>query len=180
MTELFVDLIYIIIASFVFIYNRVILIGMAKKNHSTTKKISNKRARFDYELGDEIIAGISLSGKETKSLRLGHGHLRGSFINVRGGEVWLTNATITNSPGFTISDSDQNRDRKLLLKKKEIEKLIEAKNQGRTIVPLELLTGGRYIKVRLATGKGRKNYDKRESIKKRDQSRDTNRILKAL
>lgn len=148
------------------------------KKKPQTKKITNKRARFDYALDSEIVAGIALNGRETKSLRLGHGHLRGSFVNVRNGEVWLTNATITSSPGFVIDDSEQTKERKLLLKKREIDTLIEAKNQGKTIVPLELLTGGRYIKVKIAVGKGKKNYDKRETIKKRDQDRDVHRSLK--
>lgn len=147
-----------------------------KKPH--TKKITNKRARFDYALDSEIVAGIALNGRETKSLRLGHGHLRGAFVNVRNGEVWLTNATITSGPGFVISESEQTQERKLLLKKREIDTLIEAKNQGKTIVPLELLTGGRYIKVKIAVGKGKKLYDKRESIKKRDQERSNNLELK--
>ncbi|MBI5357508.1 SsrA-binding protein [Candidatus Saccharibacteria bacterium] len=125
-----------------------------------------------------MVAGIALNGRETKSLRLGHGHLRGAFVNVRGGEVWLTNATITSSPGFTISESEQTKERKLLLKKREIDALIEAKKQGRTIVPLELLTGGRYIKVKIAVGKGKKHYDKRETIKKRDQERANDLELK--
>ncbi len=153
---------------------------MAKKKKPTIKKISNRRARFDYELGDELIAGISLNGRETKSLRLGHGHLRGAFVNIRGGEAWLTNATITSSAGFTIADTEQTQERKLLLKKKEIDALIEAKKQGRTIVPIELLTGGRYIKLKIAVGKGKKRYDKRENIKKRDTDRSNSLELKKL
>lgn len=151
---------------------------MAKKKKPTTKKISNRRARFDYDLGDEIIAGISLNGRETKSLRLGHGHLRGAYVNIRNGEAWLTNATITSSPGFTIEDTQQTRERKLLFKRREIEALVEAKKQGRTIVPLELLTGGRYIKLKIAVGKGKKRYDKRETIKKRDTDRANHLELK--
>lgn len=153
---------------------------MAKKKSITPKKIHNRRARYDYELGDEIIAGISLNGRETKSLRLGHGHLRGSYVNVRGEEVWLTNATITSSPGFTIEDTEQTQERKLLLKKREIKALVDAKKQGKTIVPLELLTGGRYIKVKIAIGKGKKHYDKREAIKKRDIQKTNSLELKRL
>lgn len=148
------------------------------KSKPDTKKISNRRARFDYELGDSIIAGIVLNGKETKSLRLSHGHLKGAYVNIRNGEAWLTNATITSSPGFVIADTDQTRERKLLLKKREIDALLEAKKQGRTIVPLEILTSGSYIKVKIATGKGKKLYDKRHSIKKRDQERQNGIDLK--
>jgi len=144
---------------------------MVKKKSKQTKKIQNRRAKFDYALEKDLIAGISLNGRETKSLRLNHAHLRGSYVNIRDGEAWLTNATITSSPGFTISDTEQTRERKLLLKKREIDALIEAKNQGKTIVPIEFLTGGRYIKIKIAAGKGRKHYDKRDVIKKRDQER---------
>lgn len=151
---------------------------MVKKKIKRPKKIQNRRAKFDYTLDKGLIAGISLNGRETKSLRLSHGHLRGAYVNVRNGEAWLTNATITSSPGFTISDSEQTRERKLLLKKREIETLIKAKNQGKTIVPIEFLTGGRFIKIKIAAGKGRKRYDKRENIKKRDEARQINRELK--
>ena len=151
---------------------------MAKKKAKQAKKIQNRRARFDYALDKELIAGISLNGRETKSLRLGHGHLRGAYVNIRKGEAWLTNATITSSQGFTISETEQSRERKLLLKKREIEALIEAKNQGKTIVPVEFMTGGRYIKLKLAAGKGKKHYDKREAIKKRDSARQVLRELK--
>ncbi len=151
---------------------------MAKKKTKQPKKIQNRLAKFDFALDKELIAGISLNGRETKSLRLSHGHLRGAYINIRNGEAWLTNATITSSAGFTISETEQTRERKLLLKKREIDALIEAKNQGKTIVPIEFLTGGRYIKLKLAAGKGRKRYDKREVIKKRDQSRQAKRELK--
>lgn len=148
---------------------------MAKK--STSKRIQNRRARFDYDLEDTLLAGIVLSGKEVKSLRLGHGHIRGAYVTVKNDELWLINATITGFSGAPIAEGEQTQARKLLLKRKEIEKLIEEKKQGRTIVPLELLTHGRYIKVRIAAGKGKKRYDKRQNIKKRDQTRDTAREL---
>ena len=151
---------------------------MVKKKSKQPKKIQNRRAKFDYALDKDLIAGISLNGRETKSLRLNHAHLRGAYVNIRNGEAWLTNATITSSPGFTISDTEQTRERKLLLKKREIDALIEAKNQGKTIVPIEFLTGGRYIKLKLAAGKGRKQYDKRDAIKKRDQDRDAWNVLR--
>lgn len=151
---------------------------MAKKSSKNTGKIQNRRARYDYDISDELIAGIVLSGKETKSLRLKHGHLRGAYVNIRGEEAWLTNATITSSPGIFIDESESTKERKLLLKKRELEGLIEAKKQGRTIVPLEILTKGRYIKIKIAIGKGKKRYDKRQTIKKRDQERANRLELK--
>ncbi|MCA9342812.1 SsrA-binding protein SmpB [Candidatus Saccharibacteria bacterium] len=146
----------------------------------TTKgsKILNPRARYDYELGDEIIAGIVLSGKETKALRQGKGNLRGSFVNLKDGELFLVNATITDGKTFTIPDSQQTRTRKLLVNKKQLKIFIEAKEQGKTIVPIEILTRGRYIKIKIAPGKGKKRYDKRQAIKKRDQMRDAQRSIK--
>ena len=149
---------------------------MAKKSTST-KKIQNRRARYDYTLDNDYVAGISLTGKETKALRLGHGHLRGAYVTLKGGEVWLINATITSFRGAEIPESDQTRARKLLLKKREIDQLAEAKQQGKTIVPLEILTGGRYIKVRIATGRGKKLYDKRHVLKKKDEDRQIQRKL---
>ena len=144
---------------------------MAKQKKTSVKTIRNKRANFDYELGDSIVAGIVLSGAETKALRLGHGHLRGAYVTVTDGELWLFNATITGFNGVKLNESEQTRSRKLLLKKREIDALLEAKKQGKSIVPLELLTQGRYIKVRISVGTGKKRYDKRQVIKQRDQER---------
>lgn len=142
-----------------------------KKKKSAIGKIQNRRARFDYELGDDFVVGMALNGRETKALRMGHGHLRGAFVNVKDGELWLVNATITSVPGVSLDESEQVRSRKLLAKKREIAALMAAKDQGRTIVPTEILTRGRYIKLRIAIGKGKKNYDKRQSLKKRDEER---------
>lgn len=152
---------------------------MAKKKAAQTKTISNRRARHDYELGDSLVVGVELSGAETKSLRMGHGHLRGSYVNVRGNELWLINATITGSAGINISEQDQTRDRKLLAKRREIDALIQAKQQGKTIVPLEIQTRGRYIKVRISVGRGKKLYDKRQSLKARDDARRAAAAIKA-
>lgn len=148
-----------------------------KKKARNTGKITNRRARFDYELGDDLVAGVVLSGRETKALRQGHAHLRGAFVTVKNGELMLTNATIANGKTFTIPENEQTRSRKLLASKKQIAALIEAKNQGKTIVPLEFLISGRYIKLKIAVGKGKKRYDKRETIKKRDQLRDATRSM---
>jgi SsrA-binding protein len=144
---------------------------MKKKQQARTKQIVNRRARHDYELGDSLVVGIALSGAETKSLRLGHGQLRGSYVTVKDDELLLINCAINGTSGIPITESDQTRSRKLLARRREIDALIDAKQQGRTIVPLELLTHGRYIKLRIAVGKGRKHYDKRETLKRRDQER---------
>ncbi|HKR81976.1 MAG TPA: SsrA-binding protein SmpB [Candidatus Saccharimonadales bacterium] len=151
---------------------------MKKKQAATPKKILNRRARHDYELGDSLVVGLQLSGGETKALRTGHGHLRGAYVTVKDGELWLFNATVVGTSGIHISERDQTRNRKLLARRREIEKLIEAKQQGRSIVPLEILTAGRFIKLRIAIGKGRKQYDKRANIKARDENRRIHQALK--
>ena len=150
---------------------------MAKKKPKSDKRIVNKRARFDYELGDSLVVGLQLTGAETKALRLGHGTLRGAYVTVKNNELWLINAQISSTRGIRIPDDTQTRTRKLLAKRQEIERLITTKQQGSTIVPLELLTGGRYIKLRIAVGKGKKSYDKRETIKRRQQEREAARHL---
>lgn len=151
---------------------------MAKQKNQTTKRIHNKRASFDYNLGDSFVAGIVLTGAETKALRMGHGHLRGAYVTVKDGELYLINATITGFNGVKLEESEQTRSRKLLMKKREIDSLIEQKHQGKSIIPTDLITNGRFIKLRLAVGTGRKRYDKRELIKKRDQKRNSQIELK--
>jgi SsrA-binding protein len=151
---------------------------MAKKKSNQTKQIKNRRARHDYELGDSLVVGLELSGAETKSLRMGHGHLRGAYVTVKDSELYLINATITGSSGAQIGEDDQTRARKLLAKRREIDALIAAKQQGRTIVPLEILTGGRYIKLRISAGKGKKLYDKRQTLKRREDERRAQAAMK--
>ena len=152
---------------------------MAKKKAPQTKQITNRRARHDYELGDSLVVGVELTGAETKALRMGHGQLRGAYVTVKGDELMLINAMISGSNGIPIDESAQTRARKLLAKRREIDALIEGKQQGKTIVPLEILTQGRYIKVRISIGRGKKLYDKRQTLKKRDESRAINQALKA-
>jgi SsrA-binding protein len=147
---------------------------MAKKSLDT-KSIVNRRARYDYELGDSLVVGLELSGAEAKALRLGHAQLRGAYVNVLGGELWLVGAQINGSSGVSIAEDQVSRSRKLLAKRKEIDRLIAARQAGNTIVPLELLTRGRYIKLRLAAGRGKRRYDKRETIKRRQQEREAER-----
>lgn len=142
-----------------------------KKKPTRTKQIVNRRARHDYELGDSLVVGIALTGAETKNLRLGHGQLRGSYVTVKDDELLLINAAINGTNGIPIPEDEQTRARKLLAKRREIDALIEAKQQGRTIVPLEMLTRGRFIKLRVAIGQGKKLYDKRQTLKKRDEQK---------
>jgi ssrA-binding protein len=147
----------------------------------STNQIINRRARFDYSLGQEIITGISLTGPEVRAARDAHVQLKGSFVTIRDNELWLNNAS------FSIKNNDKNaksnrtidtRARKLLAKRKEIDKLQSEKTSGMSIIPIKLLNGGKYIKLVIALGKGKKEYDKRETIKRRDQNRETLRTLK--
>ncbi len=153
---------------------------MAKKKVTNQpKKISNRRARHDYELGDSLVVGLELTGAETKSLRMGHGHLRGAYVTVKGDELFLINATIAGTNGIPIDESEQTRARKVLAKRREINALIAAKQQGNTIVPLDILTGGRYVKLRISSGRGKKLYDKRQTLKARDEKRTIDATLKS-
>jgi SsrA-binding protein len=151
---------------------------MAKKRPSAPAAIRNRRASHDYELGDNLVVGLQLTGAETKSLRQGHGHLRGAYVTVKNDELWLINATITGNNGIPIDDSSKTRARKVLAKRREIDALIAARQQGKTIVPLEILTKSRYIKLRIAIGRGKKRYDKRQTLKARDDARNTAVALK--
>lgn len=151
---------------------------MAKKKPNQSKTIQNRRARHDYAIDDSLLVGIQLTGAETKALRHNHGQLRGAYVMVRNEELWLINATISPMPGVPIEEADQTRSRKLLAKRREITKLIEAKQQGRAIVPLEMLTSGRFIKIRIASGKGKKQYDKRDALKARDENREAHSAIK--
>lgn len=152
---------------------------MAKKKHDSSS-ILNRRAKFDFELKDSFVAGIALTGAETRSIREHAATLQGAFVQIKEGEAWLINAQITpvKTNKAQLPSEVQTRNRKLLLKKREIDNLIAAKQQGMTIVPIKLLTKGKFIKLEIATGKGKRKYDKREVIKRRDTNRDTARHLK--
>jgi SsrA-binding protein len=149
-----------------------------RKNSHSTGSIVNRRARFDYELGDSLVVGLQLSGAEAKALRMGHGQLRGAYVTEKEGELWLINARITSSRGVPIAEDEQSRSRKILAKRREIDGLIKARQAGNTIVPLELLIRGRYIKLRISAGRGKKRYDKRETIKRRQQEREAHRLAR--
>jgi SsrA-binding protein len=152
---------------------------MAKaKKKQSTKVISNRRARFDYRLSDPMTVGIVLNGAETKAIRNGHAQLKGAYVNILNDELWLINATLTGSNAAPINEEDKTRSRKLLASRKEINELIQAKKSGSTIVPLELLTATKYIKLRIAYGVGNKNYDKRDIMRKRDEQRSIDRFVR--
>ena len=151
-----------------------------KTKKPNTQAVINRRARFDYELGEEIIAGLVLTGLEVRAAREGHVQLKGSFVSLRNNELWLNNASFSlrlNVRGEANTRSVDTSARKLLVSKKQLAHFTDAKKQGMTIVPTKLLTNGKFIKVVIALARGKKTYDKRETIKRRDQDRETRRQL---
>ena len=141
---------------------------------------SNKKAYHDYFIDETFEAGIALTGTEVKSLREHKANLRDSFATVRRGEVWLHNVHISHYSHGNRSNVDPNRERKLLLHKKEIRYLVgKTKEKGYTLVPLKLyLSSANIVKVELGLARGKKQYDKRASIAERDQKRDVERALR--
>lgn len=142
--------------------------------------IEHKKARLDYEVLEEFEAGLELLGHEVKSLRARHGKLEGSHAIVRGGEAYIVGMHIPPYQAANTSDDyDPERSRKLLLTKKELGNLATYEGQkGLTIVPISVYNKGSKLKVKLAIARGRKNYDKRAVLKKRDTDRDIRRTLK--
>jgi SsrA-binding protein len=140
----------------------------------------NKRANFDYEIKDTFEAGLVLKGYEVKSIKTGHVSLKESFVTVKGSELYLTNAHIPlYQHAGKIPNYDPTAPRKLMLKKSEIKQLIgKIRVQGLTLVPIKLYTKRRYIKLQFGIGKGKKEYDKRQKIAKREDDRKIRRELK--
>lgn len=151
---------------------------MTKSASSAAKLVVNRRARFDYDVRDEYKVGIVLSGADVRAVRDGRVSLRGAYITVKNGELWLTNASFTIRQQGNAESVVDTRPRKILAKKKEISQLIADKDSGLTIVPLTMTGNTRYIKLTIATAKGKKSYDKRETIKRRDTEREAQRMIK--
>lgn len=147
-----------------------------------TINILNKRAKFDYEILDKYSAGIVLTGTEIKSIRLGKASITESFCEFHEGELFVINATIEEYLYGTHYNHKTKSERKLLLNKKELKKLNkDSENKGLTIVPLRLYTNEKGLaKLDIALCRGKKNYDKRESLKEQDTKRDLDRIKKAF
>ncbi len=150
-----------------------------KQNNNSIKIISvNKKARFNYEINDVYEAGIVLEGSEVKSIRAGHISLIESFVFIRNNEVFLKNAYIKPYENSSAYTPDSKRTRKLLLKKQEILKLKHKLDaMGYTIIPLKVYIKNNLVKIEIGLGKGKKLYDKRETIKKRTIERDIARHI---
>ena len=142
--------------------------------------VENKKARLNYEILEEIEAGLELLGGEVKSLRAGEGKLDGAHAIVRGGEAYLVGSTIPPyQPSNTAEGYDPARPRKLLLTKAQIMALAQAESaKGLTIVPLRVYNKGKHLKVLLGVARGKKKFDKRATLKERDTKREMQRTLK--
>ncbi len=147
-----------------------------------TINILNKRAKFDYEILDKYDAGIVLTGTEIKSIRLGKASIAESFCEFHNNELFVINSHIEEYLYGTHYNHKAKSERKLLLNKKELKKLEkDSQNKGLTIVPLKLFTNEKGLaKLEIALCRGKKNYDKRESLKEQDSKRDIDRIKKAF
>lgn len=140
----------------------------------------NKRAFYDYDISTKLVAGVVLTGAEVKSVKLGHVSLKGSFVTIKGAEAYLTNAHINPYKlAGPLASYDPKASRKLLLHRRQIGELSTSiQSQGMTVVPLVIGLERNLIKVELGIGKGKKLYDKRQNIKKRDMLRDVQREVK--
>lgn len=152
---------------------------MAKKEEGPKALAQNKKAAHDYFIEDTFEAGIVLTGTEIKSIRQGKANLQDSFARISNGEAWLINMHVSPFEQGNRFNVDPTRTRKLLMHKGEIMKLIgQTKERGYALIPLKLYVKNGYCKVLLGLAKGKKNYDKRESIAKRDAERDMQRALR--
>lgn len=156
---------------------------MAKSSEKNKKSgpptIENRKARFDYHIDETYEAGIALRGTEVKSIRAGKASLQESFAFLNQGEIWLKNMYIKPYEFGSYHNHEERRERKLLLKKKEIREIDKGLNQkGYTLVPLKLYFKGGYAKVLIGLAKGKKQFDKRDTIKEKDVRREMDRKVK--
>ena len=142
-------------------------------------EIVNRRARHDYFIEETIECGIVLTGTEIKAIRKGSANLKDSYARIKKNEIYLVNMFIAHYEEGNVFNHDETRSRKLLLHKKQIKKLIEkVKQEGYTLIPLKLYFTRGLAKIELGVCKGKKNFDKRESIKMRDLKREMGKQLK--
>ena len=140
---------------------------------------NNKKAYYDYFIEDKYEAGLVLHGTEVKSLRMGKCSIKESYVQIINGEVFIINMNITPYEKWNIFNRDPLRPKKLLLHKQEINKLAgKTSQQGYTIVPLQVYISNGKMKIEIGVGKGKKNYDKRDSIAKKDQQREAQKEFK--
>lgn len=149
---------------------------MTKDKSAIRVIATNRKAYHDYHLEQTFEAGIALTGSEIKSVRAGRVNLRDSFVQIRNGEAWLVDAHIAQYEQASRENHEPKRDRKLLLHKQEIARLAgRVQEKGYTIVPLRMYLKGNLAKVEIALARGKRLYDKREAIAKRDSEREMER-----
>ncbi len=142
-------------------------------------EIINRKARHDYYISDTYEAGIVLKGTEIKSIRAGRANLKDSYAIIKNNEIYLLNMHISKYKEGNIFNHEETRTRKLLLHKKEILKLNDKiRLEGYTLIPLKLYFKGSNAKIEIGVAKGKKDYDKRETIKKRDTERELRKVMK--
>ncbi len=141
---------------------------------------TNRRAFHEYEIVEKIEAGISLTGTEVKSLREGHANLGDGYVIVEGGEAWLHHVHVSPYDAGSYNNPDPDRKRKLLLHRREIVRLAsKIQKSGATCIPLCVYFKGPYVKVQIALAIGKKQYDKRETIRRRESDREARSAMKA-
>lgn len=154
---------------------------MAKDKSQDNVVAQNKKAHYDYDIIETFEAGIVLTGTEIKSVRQARINIRDGFARVRNGEVWLSNVHISPFDEGNIWNVDPTRSRKLLLHRKQIVKIeSEIAQAGMSFIPLRVYIKDGFAKVLMGLAKGKKNYDKRETIKRKEQNRDIAKQLKAF
>jgi SsrA-binding protein len=154
---------------------------LLKKHHTkaANEVANNRKARHDYNILETYEAGIALTGTEIKSVRASKMNIKDGFVQARNGELWLENVNISIYDQGNIFNHDPLRNRKLLLHKKEIRKISSSiQEKGITVVPLKVYLKHGFAKVLIGIAEGKKQYDKRETIKKRDQEREIRRVMK--
>ncbi len=156
------------------------MVKKASKDKGSTAAAVNKKAYRNFELLEKFEAGLQLLGTEVKSLRAGQADLNGSYARIRNGQCWLVGATIAQYAQASITNHEPTRNRKLLLHKAQIRKMTtKLEQRGFTLVPLRIYFNDRGLaKIELALARGKRQYDKRQTIAKRDQKRDIDRTMK--
>ena len=143
-------------------------------------EIINRKARHEYNILENYTAGLVLQGSEVKSIKAGKANIGDAYCVITNGEVWMKNSHVSKYDSDKFTNHEEKRDRKLLLNKKEIRKLAsDVQNPGYTIIPLKMFIIKGKIKLEIGLCKGKKDYDKRESIKERDTKRELDRIKKS-
>jgi SsrA-binding protein len=152
--------------------------GKSAKDPNDRAIATNRRARHQYEILDQLECGIALKGSEVKSLRDGKVSLEEAYARVNNGELWLIDCDIAVYPQASLMNHEPKRPRKLLLRRRELEKFAaQAGHKGLTLVPLSMYFTRGIVKVKIAVGRGKKLHDKRESMKKADAKREIQRVM---